>query len=65
MTADINSEAGLPIDPGGDQEADPGPDVEEVTPGAEGVQEVLPIHVLLEGIVKQTVQVMNQIPVQA
>ena len=50
MTADINAEAGLPIDPDGDQEADPGPDVKEVTPGAEGTQEVLPIHVLLEGI---------------
>ena len=50
MTADTNAEAGLPIDPEGDQEADPGPDVEEVTPGAEGTQEVLPIPVLLEGI---------------
>ena len=50
MTANTNAEAGLPIDPEGDQEADPGPDIEEVTPGAEGAQEVLPIHVLLEGI---------------
>ena len=50
MTADINAEAGLPIDPERDQEADSGPDIEEVTPGAEGTQEVLPIHVLLEGI---------------
>ena len=50
MTADMNAEAGLPINPEGDQEADPGPDVEEDTPGAEGTQEVLPIHVLLEGI---------------
>ena len=44
------TEAGLPIDQEGDQEADPGPDVEEVTPGAEGTQAVLPIHILLEGI---------------
>ena len=36
MTADTNAEAGLPIDPEADQEADPGPDVEEVTPGTEG-----------------------------
>ena len=50
MIADTNVEAGLPIDPEGDQEADPGPDIEEVTPGAEGSQEVLPIHILLEGI---------------
>ena len=50
MTADMNAEAGLPIDPEGDQEADPSPDVEEVTPGTEGAQEVLPIHILLEGI---------------
>ena len=50
QTADMNTEAGLPIDPEGDQEADPSPDVEEVTPGAEGAQEVLPIHVLLKGI---------------
>ena len=49
MTADKNAEAGLPIDPEGDQEADPGPDV-KVTPGAEGTQEVLPIHILLEGM---------------
>ena len=44
------TEAGLPIDPEGDQEADPGPDIKEVTPGAEGTLEVLPIHILLEGI---------------
>ena len=50
MTADMNAEAGLPIDPEGDQEADPGPDIEEVTPGTVGAQEVLPIHILLEGI---------------
>ena len=50
MTADVNAETGLPIDPEGDQEADPGPDIEEVTPGTEGAQEVLLIHVLLEGI---------------
>ena len=49
-TADMNAEAGLPIDPEGDQEADPSPDIKEVTPGTEGTQEVLPIHVLLEGI---------------
>ena len=39
-TADMNAAAGLPIDPEGDQEADPSPDIEEVTPGAEGTQEV-------------------------
>ena len=50
MTADTNTETGLPINPEGDQEADPSPDVKEVTTGAEGAQEVLPIHVLLEGI---------------
>ena len=44
------TEAGLPIDPEEDQEADPSPDIEEVTPGTEGAQEVLPIHILLEGI---------------
>ena len=49
-TADMNTEAGLPIDPEGDQEADSSPHIEEATPGAEGTQEVLPIHVLLEGI---------------
>ena len=49
-TADTNTEAGLPIDPEADQEADLGPDFKEVTPGAEGTKEVLPIHVLLEGI---------------
>ena len=48
-TADTNAVAGLPINPEGDQEADPSPDVNEVTPGAEGTQEVL-IHILLEGI---------------
>ena len=47
---DRSAEAGLPINPEGDQEADPGPDIEEVTPGTEGAQEVLPIHVLLEGV---------------
>ena len=36
MTADTNAEAGLPTDPEGDQEADPSPDVEEVTPGTRG-----------------------------
>ena len=50
VTADTNTEAGLPIDPDGDQEADPSPDIKEVTPGTEGAQEVLPIHILLEGI---------------
>ena len=49
-TADMNAVAGFPINPEGDQEADPSPDIKEVTPGAEGVQEVLLIHVLLEGI---------------
>ena len=38
------------LPPEGDQEADPGPDIKEVTPDAEGAQEVLPIHVTLEGI---------------
>ena len=52
MTADMNAEAGLPINPEGDQEADLGLDVEEVTPGAEGTQGVLPIHVLLKGIAR-------------
>ena len=50
MTADTNAEPGLPINPEGDQEVDPSSDIEEVTPGAEGTQEVLPIHILLEGI---------------
>ena len=56
VTADMNAAAAigtpssLPIDPEGDQEADPGPDIEEVTPSAEGAQEVLLIYVLLEGI---------------
>ena len=49
-TADTNAVAGLPINPEGDQEADPSPDVEEVTPSTEGAQEVLLIHILLEGI---------------
>ena len=40
-------EAGLPINSEGDQEADPDPDV---TPGTEGAQKVLSIHILLEGI---------------
>ena len=44
------TEACLPINPEGDQEADPSPDIKEVTPGTEGTQDVLPIHVLLEGI---------------
>ena len=53
-TADMNAAAaigttsGLPIDPEGNQEADPSPDAKEVTPGTEGAQEVLLIHVLLE-----------------
>ena len=46
----IGTTGSLPINPEGDQEADLGPDVKEVTPGAEGTQEVLLIHVLLEGI---------------
>ena len=50
VTADTNAVAGLPINPEGDQEADPGPDIEEVTPSTEGTQEVLLIHILLEGI---------------
>ena len=55
-TADTNTAAAigttshLPIDPEGDQEADPSPDVEEVTPGTEGAQEALLIHILREGI---------------
>ena len=49
-TADTNAEACLPINPEGDQEADPSQDIEEVTPSAEVAQEVLLIHVLLEGI---------------
>ena len=49
-TADMNAEAGLPINPDRDQEADPCPNIKEVTPGPEGTQEVLPIHILLEGI---------------
>ena len=49
-TADTNTVAGLPIDPEGDQEADPGPDVKEVAPSTEGAQEVLLIYVLLGGI---------------
>ena len=50
VTADTNAVAGLPINLEGDQEADPGADIKEVTPGTEGTQEVLLIHVLLEGI---------------
>ena len=50
VTADTNTAAGLPINPEGDQEVDPSPDVKEVTPGAGGAQEALLIHVLLEGI---------------
>ena len=56
VTADTNAAAaigttsGLPINQEGDQEADPSPDVDEVTPSTEGAQEVLLIHVLLEGI---------------
>ena len=49
-TAAIGTTGGLPIDPEGDQEADPSPDIEKVTPGADDAQEVLLIHVLLEGI---------------
>ena len=55
-TADVNAVAatgttvGLPTNPEGDQEADSGPDVKEVTLDAEGAQEVLLVHVLLEGI---------------
>ena len=49
-TADTNTAAGLPINLEGDQEADPGPDVKEVTPSTEDTQEVLLIHILLEGI---------------
>ena len=40
VTADMNAAAGLPIDPEGDQEADPSPDIKEVTPDTEGAQEV-------------------------
>ena len=50
VTADMNAVAGLPIDPEGDQKADPGPDTEEATPSTEGAQEVLLIHIPLEGI---------------
>ena len=49
-TADMNTAAGLPIDPEGDQGADPSADIKEVTPSAEGTQEVLLIHILLEGV---------------
>ena len=55
VTADTNTVAaigttgGLPIDPG-DQEIDPNPDITEVTLGSEGTQEVLLIHILLDGI---------------
>ena len=50
VTADMNATAGLPINPEGDQKADPGPDIKEVTPGTEGTQGVLLTHILLEGI---------------
>ena len=49
VTADMNAVAGLPVDPEGDQDADPSPDVKEVTPSTEGAQ-VLLIDILLEGI---------------
>ena len=58
VTADLNAAtaikttSSLPINPEGDQEADPGPEVKEVTPSTEGTQEVLLTHVLLEGIVQ-------------
>ena len=56
VTADTNAVAAigttgnLPINPEGDQEADPGPDIKEVTPSTEGAQEVLLIHILLKDI---------------
>ena len=50
VTADMNTVAGLPIDPEEDQGADPGPDIKEVTPSTEGTAEVLLIHILLEGM---------------
>ena len=46
----IGTTSSVPINPEGDQEADPGPDVKEVTPGTEGAQEVLLTCILLEGI---------------
>ena len=55
-TADVNTVAaigttiGLPIDHEGDQEADSSPNAKEVAADAEGTQEVLLIHILLEGI---------------
>ena len=45
VVAAIGTTGGLPINPE-DQEADPSPDVEEVTPSAEDTQEVLLIHLL-------------------
>ena len=48
--AAIGTTIGLSTNPKGDQEADPSPDVKEVTPNAGGTQEVLLIHILLEGI---------------
>ena len=53
----MNAEVGLPINPEGDQEADPSPDIEEVTPCAEGTQEVLQ-----EGITKAGGPGHNQLP---
>ena len=56
MTADPNAvtakgtTSGPPINPEGDQEAHPSPDIEEVTPGLEGAQGVLLTCILLEGI---------------
>ena len=55
-TADLNAATatattgGLPINPEGDQEADPSPDIKEVTPSTENTQGVLLTHILLEGI---------------
>ena len=46
----IGTTGSLPIDPAGDQEADPSPDIEEVTPSTEGTQGVLLTRILLEGI---------------
>ena len=42
--------AGLRINPKGDQGADPTLDIEGVTPDAEAIPEVLPIHILQEDI---------------
>ena len=50
LTTAIGTISSLPIDPEGDQEADPSPDVKEVTPGTEGTQGVLLTHVLLEDV---------------